>query len=124
MSDTETPICPYCGARAMLVYTSGRYAYTCTPCNASVQCWDNSMHPRGTLANAELRAARVEARVAFNTIWQSGEKSRKGAYLWLAAKLDVKPRACEFERFDLEMCERVIDMVCVRAARKAEGVRR
>lgn len=110
---SDAPTCPYCGNAATLSARAGEvvvHLWLCRPCNASVGCCRGSTVPLGTLANANLRAARARARDAFNLIWRLGGKSKKGAYMWLAAKLGIEPKVCHFDLFTDEQCERTAQL--------------
>lgn len=110
----SAPTCPYCSSAAKL---SARveggvvtHLWMCTPCNAHVGCHRGTTTPLGTLANAELRAARAKAKDAFNPIWRLGAKSRTGAHLWLANKLGIAPKACHIDKLDFEQCMRALEV--------------
>ncbi|TKK33236.1 zinc-finger-containing protein [Pantoea agglomerans] len=111
--------CNYCGNDAALV--SGKEIYphrpdlyglqfwSCSPCNAWVGCHKRSNAvPLGRLANAELRKAKSAAHAAFDPIWKSGLKSRRGAYEWLSKRLSIPFKDCHIGMFDVDTCERVV----------------
>lgn len=108
------PTCSYCGSPARLtVRAEGAHVtrlWLCAPCNAHVGCHRGTETPLGTLANAELRAARTKARDVFNLIWRLGGKSRTGAHLWLASKLGIETAACRIDLLDLAQCARTIEV--------------
>jgi len=62
--------------------------------------------PLGRFANAELRAAKVAAHAAFDPLWRDGHMSRKDAYRWLAARLDIRVDKCHVGLFTVEECQR------------------
>ena len=129
----SAPTCPYCGRPAELVHGSDVFplrhalhhgqAYLCEPCDAYVGCHPGSTKPVGRLANAELRRMQTAAREVFNQVWQSGDKSRPGAFLWLAAKLGIPGAECHINLFDVETCLRVITICNERKAKKQRGAR-
>jgi hypothetical protein len=123
------PTCPYCGVLARLetgaaMYPhrpdlSGVYVWTCRPCFARVGCHPDTKIPLGSMANKELRSARIAAHEAFDVHWaRKGALSRGGwkprrsdAYLWLADRLGIAYEQCHIGSFDLATCQRVI-LIC------------
>lgn len=116
-------ICPYCGKEAELVDSKiiyGRsygwmYLCRCKPELVYVGCHKGTTKPLGRLADAELRACKMQAHSAFDPMWKSGKKSRRGAYNWLADKLGIPMEQCHIGMFDVDMCKKVIS-VCREAA--------
>lgn len=117
-----TPICPYCG-RASEVTTgaiiyhgrpdlAAKKIFACFPCGAWVGCHENSGKPLGRLADAALRRAKMQAHQALDPLWH-GTKRRAAVYRWLAGELGIDPRDCHIGMFDIETCQRVID-ICTR----------
>lgn len=114
------PICPYCGKLAWLASgrqlyphrkdLSGKLFYRCAPCDAFVGCHPGTLQPLGTLANAELRRARMAAHQAFDPIWRGRARSRRSAYRWLAQQLGVAYEDCHIGMFDMGTCQRVIEL--------------
>lgn len=110
--------CKCCGIAAKLVTGAVIYPHRrdlaqylfwlCEKCGAYVGCHAGTDRPKGSLANAELRKARVEAHRSFDALWQSGEMSRHQAYRWLQDVLDVPERRCHIAMFDLRNCCRVM----------------
>lgn len=117
----KPPKCPYCDrpaalAQGKLVYPLRphlyhRHYYLCTPCNAYVGCHEKTLQPFGTLANAELRAARRAAHEAFDPLWKSREVSRTEAYAYLAKAMGVSNANCHIGMFTVEQCEQVREVV-------------
>jgi len=111
-------ICQYCKNEAELVDSAEIYgrsygmAYLCRPCNAYVGCHDGTENPKGTLANAELRAARKQAHAAFDPLWKGSKlpknKARGAGYNFLIEKLDISRDKCHIGMMDIETCQRVI----------------
>ncbi|WP_262287703.1 DUF3268 family zinc-finger domain-containing protein [Pantoea sp. UYEF8] len=112
-------ICDYCGKDAALVSGKDMYPnrpdlaglqfWKCPPCAAWVGCHKRSNAvPLGRLANAELRKAKSAAHAAFDPIWKSGRKSRRGAYEWLSKRLSIPFKNCHIGMFDVDTCERVV----------------
>lgn len=112
--------CPYCdgfaepcGGDVIYPHRPDLYAknfYICVPCDAYVGCHPGTTKPLGRLANAELRAAKSDAHVYFDLIWQSGELTRTEAYAWLAEQLSITTDQCHIGMFDVDMCKRVNDV--------------
>lgn len=115
------PKCNYCGARARLARGSELYPaqlafadklfWRCDACDAHVGCHGRSCNPMGSLANAPLRLARRRAHAEFDVVWKSGRKSRADAYAWLAKKLGMAESECHIGRFDIEQCQRVVQLM-------------
>ena len=122
---TREVVCPYCNKRAQLVSGSDVYPkrqdlkhqsfWACLPCGAWVGCHKEVTGniPLGTLANADLRKARIDAHAAFDPIWRDGHKRRKRAYSWLSKQIKVNPDDCHIGSMNLEQCEQVV-RVCIR----------
>ena len=112
-------ICQYCGGDATLV--TGRDIYPhrddlshlkfweCKDCHAYVGTHVNSPthKPKGCLANAALRLAKVQAHQAFDVLWQEKGMTRAQAYGWLQEALNMnKPPHIGY--MDEEQCDRVV----------------
>ena len=112
------PACPYCGKMSNQVsgrviyphrpYLYSKVFYQCAPCDAYVGCHPGTDKAMGRLANAELRAAKLNAHAAFDPLWRTGKRTRRAAYVWLSKKLGMRPEECHIGMFDVEMCKRVI----------------
>jgi zinc-finger-containing domain len=117
--------CPYCNQKARLGYgdeiyphrpdLSGLRFYICSPCQAWVGCHKGTTKPLGRLANAELRRAKTEAHNAFDPLWKferfnTQKLKRSQAYQWLAAQLGIEFEACHIGMFDVETCQRVVEL--------------
>lgn len=115
--------CPYCGSRALLRPASVVYGakaadpaapyYVCArypACDANVAAHQRTRLPMGTLANGALRRQRIQAHTAFNRLWESGLMSKKQAYLWLQAKLDLPEGEAHIGKFSAYRCEQVIQL--------------
>lgn len=118
-------ICPYCSGPVSLVnnaqiygksYGSWPWAYRCQDreCNSHIGLHPYTAIPLGTIANAELRAARMAVKIVFNPIWQSHggayRSARSKAYVWLAAQMNISVARCHIGWFDLHMCNRAVQV--------------
>lgn len=112
--------CPYCGSRALLRPASVVYGekaadpaapyYVCArfpACDAYVAAHKKNCLPMGSLANAELRRKRIQAHAALDRLWKGGLMSKKQAYFWLQAKLDLPGEETHIGRFSTFRCEQV-----------------
>jgi hypothetical protein len=128
-----TPVvCPYCDQHAALVLGSSVYPhradlnklrfYICRPCDAWVGCHGSGVTPLGRLANAELRRAKMAAHAAFDPLWKRRTMKRSAAYKWLADSLAIDPKDCHIGMFDVQTCERVVELCRAEMARKKEAV--
>lgn len=114
--------CPYCSGPVAfvggdVVYPhrpdlAERRFYLCRPCRAWVGTHRGTEKPLGRLANAELRAAKVDAHAAFDAKWKRLEWSRGAAYRWLAGALQIPKSECHIGMFDVDACRRVVE-VCI-----------
>lgn len=124
--------CPYCGSEAFLGNSEAIYGrdhglvWLCSQwprCDSYVGTHKGTSRPLGRMANAELRQWRNRAHGAFDPIWQARErqklpKSRQHAYEWLAARLGIRREECHIAMFDVETCQRVVDL-CERRRRRS-----
>lgn len=118
----EDIICPYCNKPATLKTGKDIYPnrkdlrfhsfWVCAPCQARVGCHPESIEPLGTLANAELRNARMRAHNVFDPKWKNGGMSRFDAYAWLAKRLRLPSKETHIGSFNEEQCRMAID-VCL-----------
>lgn len=117
--------CPNCFGPVSLVnnaeiygksYGDWPWAYRCDDrqCNTHIGLHPYTAIPLGTMANAELRAARMAVKVVFNPIWQGGVGSygiaRSKAYAWLAAQMGIPVARCHIGWFDVHMCNRAVQV--------------
>jgi hypothetical protein len=108
--------CSYCGQPAVFRKKPYGSIWECAPCDARVGCHRGGRVPKGTLANAALRAARIAAHSAFDPLWQekmktsSKTQARLAGYHWLASMLQIEPDACHIALFDIAQCMRVVDI--------------
>jgi len=131
------PICPYCGAHAVLadsaeVYHGRDYGkiWLCRWCEAwvGVHKGDGQNRPLGRLANKELREAKRRAHAVFDPLWArklerdgcSKAEARGAGYRWLAQQLGIPREECHIGRFDVEQCARVVE-VCEPYIVRQEG---
>lgn len=95
-STMDLDVCPYC--KDPVTDATGAQVYphrpdlrdiqmkVCWPCAAWVGCHTKTNEPKGTVAKAGLRSARITAHKHFDELWQSGKMSRSAAYRWLQEK--------------------------------------
>lgn len=111
-------VCPYCECKALLV--TGKHLYrnieylwkkkfwVCSECDAHVGCHSGTARPLGSLANRELRQARMKAHAVFDPIWRRGKMRRGQAYRWLEEKLGFGP--VHIGESDLETCRKIVEV--------------
>ena len=114
--------CPYGGAQAYLRPASviygghavpGAKLYVCgnyPACDSYVAAHRSTQLPMGTLANKNLRRERQAAHAAFNQLWKSGLMTKRQAYLWLQAKLDLPECEAHIAKFSEGRCHLVVDL--------------
>ena len=116
------PRCQYCQAVAELVDGTVIYPnrpdlkdknfWLCVPCDAFVGChranigFGDGTRPFGTLADADLRLARRNAHLAFDSLWAT-KPDRRAAYRWLAEEMQINIANCHIAMFDLDQCAQV-----------------
>ena len=118
MGDQMTK-CNYCGGETVLtsgglLYPNSLHLYDnlyyhCKSCDAWVGQHPVTGKPLGTLANKELRAMRGMAHKAFDPFWEEN-RDRAQAYSWLARQLKIPATQCHIGMFDIETCQKVIDI--------------
>lgn len=104
--------------------------WRCDPCDAHVGIHKNSKKnkPLGRLANKELRIWKGKAHKAFDVLWKikmkrdecTKSEARNAGYKWLAEKLGIKRRDCQIGMFDLEQCERTVE-ICASIGKNKRG---
>lgn len=107
------PLCPYCSKTS--VFIAEKSIYRCGPCDAQVGIHKNNNEPLGTLANLELRRARMDAHGHFDPLWKYKMKkdsttisqARKSGYKWLANSMGIHVNDCHIAMFDLDQCKTV-----------------
>lgn len=119
--------CDYCGKPAELVHgnviyphrpdLASKLIYRCIPCAAYVGCHEGTEKPLGRLANSELRKAKMRAHAAFDPLWKSGGMKRASAYKWLAGQLGIEGKDCHIGMFDVDRCNRVVEVINALGAR-------
>ncbi len=132
-------ICPYCSSNATLQDNKRIYgkslgrSYICDKypaCDSYVGVHRSTGVPVGTIANKELRVWRMLAHKAFDKLWVSHSKRKKGknkngkrwkpdtkqstdrssAYKWLASKMRLDISDCHIGMFTVEQCGRVVEL--------------
>ncbi len=115
--------CPYCGSQALLRPASVVYGeraadpaapfYVCArypSCDSYVAAHRGSRLPMGTLADKSLRRKRIQAHAAFDRLWADGLMTKRQAYHWLQAKLDLPEQETHIGKFSDFRCEQVIQL--------------
>lgn len=129
----ETPrICRYCGGVIRLVPAETVYGassnrmgmknekiYQCQNCNARVGCHKGTDRPLGNVANEVLRLKRIEAHRVFDDLWNRRGMSRTAAYKWLAVKMNLPAKSAHIGGFEMDQCQRVIDLCRNEAEKEA-----
>lgn len=121
----QPPQCPYCQQPAELVSATqvfgprGRGNLWLCPnypiCDSFVGVHDGPLpRPKGTMANASLRALRIKVNAALGAQWQvtsDGKRRERGrtharyrAYTRLAEEMGLKGREINIGEFDVEQC--------------------
>ena len=116
-------ICRYCGGVIRLVSAEtvydehterrgkkGEMIYQCQNCGARVGCHKGTNRPLGKVANEMLRCKRVQAHRSFDRLWKRRGMERRNAYRWLAKEMDLSMGAAHIGGFEMDQCQRVIDL--------------
>ncbi len=114
-------MCDYCGLPAQPVNGGAIYPHRpdlhakvfwlCRPCGAYVGVHKGTVTPLGRLANADLRAAKIAAHGAFDSLWRGRKMQRSEAYAWLSVALGIDPSRCHIGMMDVADCHRVVRAV-------------
>lgn len=117
-------VCPHCGRSCSIVNNAEIYgrefgewpwAVMCQGCRSYVGLHPFTGIPLGTLATAPIRAARKEAKAAFNPLWERGRMTRTEAYAWLAGAMGIaNVDECHIGWFDVAQCNAVVAAVKAR----------
>jgi hypothetical protein len=67
------------------------------------------------MADAELRAWKIKAHAALDPLWRG---NRSAGYRWLARRLGIAAAECHIGLFDVETCQRVIEVCSNQKARR------
>lgn len=119
--------CQYCKTEAKLLkFGDAGYpyrrdygqTYVCIPCAAWVGCHKGTTKALGSLANAELREAKIAAHAAFDPLWQcqaiqdrcTNGYVRRVAYKWLSKQLGYPVSKTHIGYMSLEECHKVIEV--------------
>lgn len=90
------------------------FIYLCRLCDAYVGVHKKSKSPLGTLANKEDRYWRKKAHIAFDPLWNTGDKmKRSDAYKWLASQMGLTIDECHIAMFDKDMCQKAIKVISI-----------
>ena len=89
--------------------------YLCTNCNAFVGVHKKGDKTLGTLANSILRTKRKETHQVFDKFWKDTNMSRTEGYKWLSEKMGLPFNSTHIGYFEMEECQKVIDL-CNNAA--------
>lgn len=92
--------------------------WVCIPCQAWVGCHPGTTNALGGLANAELRAWKIQAHAAFDPLWQakmrrdkcSKGKARRAGYRWLAGQLGIDVGLTHIGYFNVDECRRTVEI--------------
>ena len=109
-------ICRYCGGKVTLSTTAELYEksndpiFLCLNCNAYVSARRDTLLPMGKLANAVLRMKRRETHDVFDRFWKTQGMSRTQGYRWLAEELKMPEKYAHIAHFEMDNCERVIQL--------------
>ena len=117
-------ICRYCGGVVRLVPARAVYGdaaaqrlklqkelfYQCQNCNARVGCHKGTKRPLGNLANEVLRLKRMETHQVYDAFWKRRGMTRTQAYTWLAEQLQIPEKFAHIGGFEVDQCQRVIDL--------------
>ncbi|MDR7270111.1 hypothetical protein J2X20_002769 [Pelomonas saccharophila] len=101
-----------------------RYIWRCTCCDAHVGCHrpgariplpggdeieSDGTLPMGSLANEELRAARIETHRMFDALWQPPAcMNRAEAYSWMARLLNIRKEEAHVASLTYDECVKVM----------------
>ena len=84
--------------------------YQCQNCNARVGCHRGTTRPLGNVANEVLRLKRMETHRVFDAFWKRQRMSRTKGYKWLAEQLGLPEGEAHIAEFEMDQCQRVIEL--------------
>lgn len=103
-------LCPVCGRYMPMV--PGGYAgmpyYSCPEDDITVGCGRDG-EAIGKPASRVVRNHRSMAHHVFDRLWQSEGWSRKTAYAWIAAKMNLSAEDAHIARFSMSQCDALIE---------------
>lgn len=85
-----------------------KYLYICSgypECDAYVGVHAESLRPKGSLANGDLRHKRIETHRLFDAIWKNGIFSRKEAYRWMQDTFSLNSSQAHIGQFSDYRCD-------------------
>ena len=116
-------ICRYCGGVVRMVPArnvygpavdrlglQNEYIYQCQNCTARVGCHKGTTRPLGNVANETLRLKRMETHQVFDAYWKQKGMSRTRGYKWLAGQMGLPERLAHIGGFEMDQCQKVIDL--------------
>ena len=109
-------ICPTHGRQ--LVRRNGRYGpfWGCPVYPFCTVIARRSQHDQQIrISTQPMRDARIRAHETLDVLWQdNGPMSRGDVYRWLQDVLDMIPKQCHLEHFDIDTCDRIVALVKVK----------
>jgi len=105
--------CGECGAKMNLKESKHGYFYSCSKypgCRGSHGAHPNGK-PLGIPADKATKRRRIIAHRFFDKLWKGQPITRDQAYRWLQRELNMTELECHIGRFDIDQCDRVIDLV-------------
>lgn len=109
-------ICPYCHSKSEYRDSSEIYGrsfgmiYICPKCKAYVGVHKGTDRALGRLADAELRACKIEAHSYFDELFKRGIMKRRDAYRWLSRQLGIPKEYTHIGMFSPDTCRRVVSI--------------
>lgn len=123
-------VCRYCGNEVVFTSNAEIYGkeygngkcYLCRNCKAFVGVHTGTKTPLGTLANNELREWRKQAHYYFDQLWKgkTRQNTRYSMYGWLADKMNLPRANTHIGMFEIEQCQKVIELSKERLNRRRE----
>lgn len=100
-----------------MMYSTWPWMIRCLDCDSRVGIHPFTNIPLGTMADATLRKARMDAKKAFQEKQTKRHWSTNEAYEWLARQLGIDVGECHFGWFNLETCH-LAEQICKAENRK------
>ena len=107
--------CPTHNVQMLEGQTRYGIRYFCPVEGCTMVAWDKET---STPADEPTRQKRILAHRWFDSLWKSGQMSRKEAYKWLQDRMGLPKKECHIGMFSEEQCNRVVKYAILKSTQK------